>query len=901
MFGGRDNDGKYSHIPKTYNIEKVNGTIIFTTYDQKPVNPCTDATGEYYTAEQRASCTTNATEAALIDIGIIYNDVWAYKLCEQSDRIFDGPCENTGWIQWHPGGLQGDCTIELGITVCNVPSESQRCADYCDDLWFFDIYKRAWKQVYEAKALTYLYNESFTYTIYKYIYNDSEVPRDSASPPHAGPGARWRHSIVTAKPFNESDGSLLQTMTAKSYNKSHGVLVQRMYIFGGHRLWQGFSQENSQYNDWSNYTTREQGGYLDDFWMYTKVLDFATLPNADYKKANGLWTYIHPKKRCESNPGITWDSRFDIGCVYLWPTARAGHGMAYDDKRHLIWLFGGYSTYYPYIRTDGAGSGSGISSVGSGGFIPYPGYDYFKNDLWYYNTSDSYWYKVDYPDGTAVPDARVDMIFLIVGDALFMNGGFADSYYYDDTWFFNITTMLWLKKSKQVYPQYPPTCTDDLEYIKNNNCTQLFFPKELNRSSTYPYDILPYSDQPYYWPNRDRGPYYPIQNKNFDKNPLLNYSDFAIDGTPEVPYAATGPYQYVKSFVYEFNSTHNATVYEYCLSVSGEPTRGKLLDGLYGRASSPVYIKQPRRKRPGWDGCRDRWDGWDGCRDRWDGRTDLPLELQYLRPLQRSSHRAIFHEKMNEIIMYGGIGYYLEEPLSYTSTWSTEVKHDMWVFNLFYCTNNCSFHGDCYYGFCTCYVGYYGEDCSNTSCPGTYCSYNITTHDQSCVHACHAGYTHTDNDIYVPNVYKLPCTLDNPGESNGVCDGFGTAQCAPPFIGEDCSIKDCKYNCSFNGFCSVEYPVSRCLCIPGYYGEYCQYLNCLNNCSYPNGICNSTTGICDCQMTYSPYNNTRPYHPWAGEDCSYLLAYAKGYKNYDIISYFYFLVLILLLIIVTNR
>jgi len=26
-------------------------------------------------------------------------------------------------------------------------------------------------------------------------------------------------------------------------------------------------------------------------------------------------------------------------------------------------------------------------------------------------------------------------------------------------------------------------------------------------------------------------------------------------------------------------------------------------------------------------------------------------------------------------------------------------------------------------------------------------------------------------------------------------------------------------------------------------------------------------------MMYSPYNNTREYHPWEGEDCSYLWAY----------------------------
>lgn len=71
------------------------------------------------------------------------------------------------------------------------------------------------------------------------------------------------------------------------------------------------------------------------------------------------------------------------------------------------------------------------------------------------------------------------------------------------------------------------------------------------------------------------------------------------------------------------------------------------------------------------------------------------------------------------------------------------------------------------------------------------------------------------------------------------------------------AVQDCPGNCSFNGWCSVEFPVSRCMCHPGYYGNECQYLECLNNCSYPHGTCDSSTGRCACEMTYSPYNNTR--------------------------------------------
>ncbi len=54
--------------------------------------------------------------------------------------------------------------------------------------------------------------------------------------------------------------------------------------------------------------------------------------------------------------------------------------------------------------------------------------------------------------------------------------------------------------------------------------------------------------------------------------------------------------------------------YDWCVSVAGEPTKGTSLDGIAGWTSNSVWIPQPRRRAPGWDGCRDRADG----------RTDLP-------------------------------------------------------------------------------------------------------------------------------------------------------------------------------------------------------------------------------------------------------------------------------------
>ena len=85
-------------------------------------------------------------------------------------------------------------------------------------------------------------------------------------------------------------------------------VVQKMAIFGGHRLWQGYSPENSYLNDWSSYITRPAGGYLNDLWIYTKYLDFS-YPGQTYKANNGLWQFKKPNKQCYSDPGLSWDSR----------------------------------------------------------------------------------------------------------------------------------------------------------------------------------------------------------------------------------------------------------------------------------------------------------------------------------------------------------------------------------------------------------------------------------------------------------------------------------------------------------------------------------------------------------------------------------------------------------------
>ena len=65
---------------------------------------------------------------------------------------------------------------------------------------------------------------------------------------------------------------------------------------------------------------------------------------------------------------------------------------------------------------------AGVSAVGSGGFIPYPGYEYFRADLWYYNLTSSLWVEVEIPADSPTPAGRMDPIFLLLGDVIFMHG-----------------------------------------------------------------------------------------------------------------------------------------------------------------------------------------------------------------------------------------------------------------------------------------------------------------------------------------------------------------------------------------------------------------------------------------------------------------------------------------------
>lgn len=100
----------------------------------------------------------------------------------------------------------------------------------------------------------------------------ANVPVDNTTSAFAGPSKRWRHSMSIGEAY---------------YDPNDGNMKQTFALYGGHRLWHGYSQENTQENNWGVFETRPSGGYLDDLWTYTKILDFSE-PGLAFKTNDGM-------------------------------------------------------------------------------------------------------------------------------------------------------------------------------------------------------------------------------------------------------------------------------------------------------------------------------------------------------------------------------------------------------------------------------------------------------------------------------------------------------------------------------------------------------------------------------------------------------------------------------------
>ena len=328
---------------------------------------CTYSWAEEFEDEMSTNQRENVEESCgIISSGLYYNDVWSYDL--SCFRYDDLPCINDGWRVLHPGAKFGGCHNEESDAQdgqnnnikrgCNVPSErwehssamidestmivyggySQECEDYCDDLWAFDFNSLEWQN----------------------IVHSSEV----------SPGKRRKFSMVDTRSISQN----------RNDNQTE------ILLYGGHRLWHGFSDENSQQNLWSSVEGYPEGGYLGDLWLLKKVDNF--------QGVDWTWEELHPREYCKANPGITWESRNNVQCEIIQPAKRSGHASVFDKKRNGMWIHGGYSSHYPYPSSSSPGSANGITSQHRKGFIPYASHSFYFNDLWFYNMSSGFWKEV---------------------------------------------------------------------------------------------------------------------------------------------------------------------------------------------------------------------------------------------------------------------------------------------------------------------------------------------------------------------------------------------------------------------------------------------------------------------------------------------------------------------------
>lgn len=390
LFGGRDNEIHRPHLPKTYDLIEEDGMLEFTTYDERPVLPEFDSNAcqpeKTCVPLENASSGNNETcsyswEDYLVDgltpiqrermeqvcgfvaTGLDYNDVWVYDL--NCDRYAELPCVDDGWRVLHPGVRFGGCRTEDGKRICITPSErwghdavmiddttmivyggfSQECEDYCNDLWAFDLEKVEWQRLVVSS--------------------------------HSNPGKRWKFSMVSA-----TDAS--------------GEENNRIILFAGHRLWHGFSADNSEDNQWQDTDVYPKGGYLDDLWILSRRTE-ETTTNADDGRGNGsinvIWSWEEqtPKDSFTSSPGGTWESRDNVKRDVYWPPARSGHTATFDGVRNGMWVHGGYSTFFPYPSSTSRGSANGVKAQTRVGFVPYSSYLFYLDDIWFYDITNGHW------------------------------------------------------------------------------------------------------------------------------------------------------------------------------------------------------------------------------------------------------------------------------------------------------------------------------------------------------------------------------------------------------------------------------------------------------------------------------------------------------------------------------
>ena len=152
---------------------------------------------------------------------------------------------------------------------------------------------------------------------------------------------------------------------------------------------------------------------------------------------------------------------------------------------------------------------------------------------------------------------------------------------------------------------------------------------------------------------------------------------------------------------------------------------------------------------------------------------------------------------------------------SFTSVLTIGFGEGIWIYSKYAgCeAGNCSSVGSCLYAQCICMPGFNGPDCTQETCPGSFCYFDTDAMNSTC-HDC---------------------------SGNGSCSEM-ECTCDPGWTGPDCSTVDCS--CGDFGTCLQDFPIHQCVCDPSYSGYSCEVKLCLNDCS-ESGTC-LPSGECEC-------------------------------------------------------
>eukprot|EP00656_Telonema_subtile_P048835 TRINITY_DN5926_c0_g1_i1.p1 TRINITY_DN5926_c0_g1~~TRINITY_DN5926_c0_g1_i1.p1 ORF type:complete len:860 (+),score=192.46 TRINITY_DN5926_c0_g1_i1:204-2783(+) len=146
--------------------------------------------------------------------------------------------------------------------------------------------------------------------------------------------------------------------------------------------------------------------------------------------------------------------------------------------------------------------------------------------------------------------------------------------------------------------------------------------------------------------------------------------------------------------------------------------------------------------------------------------------------------------------------------------------------------------------------------CELKKCPSVDCSGHGQCDAEEGKCQCHEGWSgdkcHEKTCAGPENKFYAPSS-HNSCSGRGVCNpDTGECSCKQPFMGAGCEQSGCLNDCSGHGSCDAKQ--GKCICEEGFRGPACELKNCPNDCS-GNGLCNRLSGWCDCKRGYT------------GEDC----------------------------------